>query len=1831
MTSALDRLDHALGGRCSRKSLVSALYVLRAPKNLTAITVAAGEFLKRAEEYSGLQVARELPDYRARLHTLSEIARLETDDAILKGTVIEGRQLPLRPYTGDSAICEALLIDSAGDSQQIQEFRQLGAWFIWQAQRMHFRFADELEYERYLLDDTTRLNTRQHGGRLYSALLAFRRLGDPASGDVLNRIVRELPMDLDDRSSLLLTAIVHLIKSKHPNRQREIRDFASSKLGCGSDELDRLMPIVAAALPDEIGRLLRTNWNTEVAVSGRHSRGGSVRGRRIDRPRVQYTRRLTQLFSRVQEDEIHAGSAIEIFAAPEEAEPETPWVEDDDPDDKVLAEPDITLFLADSTDLYRGFYAAKGAQHAQEYAQAQLRWARWTLSEEAIARVIERIATDDPGGDLAHEPWARLAVGLSLLTGRALSETANVLVTRSSTAPTDNRPIVVDLAAQSISVRAGTPKLSQSPTGLTLCHPHVSALTLRLPASWSALLDQVRVANYSAEGKPQSGALARAARSLLRSLEPHLQVTETGLRFALVRALAEETRGDLGALGVITDGGEANSDNIVHYASYDARWLAQQWHRAASRLVGELPSPEALATAGRVGAIHAFNVEKLAAYVADIRDRQLQARERGEPIRAFNLATLYLSLWLNLAVAGRKSRSPVPTLILDDGWALVTDKSRADGSTDRLVPLTDSLREQLESYLALASELSLTCPELDPLVSTEFGIEVRLQYVRANGEVVPYQPKFQEAHEDLDALPANWGRKLVRSESGHLPGRYRDAGLGHWVRGRHPLGEISSLNCRQFRGAWLALQADLEHRLGFSVVPCLEPPTVRRPRPVRPATATGSRRPAPTAPKAPSLLPDQEVERLFREESDATFQSLMDTQYDCDPGRAMELVRRVTNRDPRRPLEERLILAESACTYLRKKRKVPLFAMRPRRMFSSRTVLVAGAMRTYLYCRQVVLPALHKDLAYLPPRGQIGERRGLMRPQDIRSVDLGRLVMIAIWRLGLAQWPLIEAWLIALATGQSILGTGAVRYMILDTVYRPTREPMRRTVFLDDFTTALLVGERPYIGELALEWKQGHGKQPPNALQRRSKAQAAMNRYLKFVCADQEKIRLTAMAQAAVQHIMLHSSPVVAGYAAGDFFSQDLDDSELRRLGGLAPYRAKAGQARVLATRENDVEDGDVPPDVARQGADVISAMVRHRGSHVEQWERWIRQHESKSPAERLIQAFAHWLLRRTTERASETSRKTSGGRFNTRAQRYYKNRIKVVSHAIFGFAEDSPEWSYIDESTLEALAELSLPHFPERLHHGAWVQFHRYLKDEYADHAGYEIGDLGLPRDRAVSAKLISPDNLTRLKALLPSARSGLTNPAWRIAAQRHVDLIATYGLRRAESEHLRAKDVQGDLTRVQHYDEHRLKTANSNRVLPLCFAPERVQEWIAEAHASGQGRLIDPGTDVTVAGHNFFAALNDCIKAACDGDDSMGSHHFRHTLASRLTLTLLRDAVDLPALYGDMPWLEPMLLDDRQIELLMGAEGDCGQGMRAVSALLGHSHPTTTIRHYVHVFGLLLHAAMRSHDPLDITRSFERRFASRATVQRWAQKARTTGGEPSRTIRDCVESWADGGVDLDERTLEATSGQSPAERSASGARTIAFDLLEAVDQSLRGGVELVDSDILSAARKGLEGLRAVPSGKKGSDLPRHSVLSPAGPGATPLPPPLRARTASAAAEEVCLWLAYLQRHRPVDLSWILDKWAYATDAKFGHMRLDSPEEEERASGIPGTDRLSIVFEEAGSSRRKTLVRRTHKQFARIRVSSIVKGRPTERGRTRGAIRWAMSHAVALRGEFGA
>jgi integrase len=199
---------------------------------------------------------------------------------------------------------------------------------------------------------------------------------------------------------------------------------------------------------------------------------------------------------------------------------------------------------------------------------------------------------------------------------------------------------------------------------------------------------------------------------------------------------------------------------------------------------------------------------------------------------------------------------------------------------------------------------------------------------------------------------------------------------------------------------------------------------------------------------------------------------------------------------------------------------------------------------------------------------------------------------------------------------------------------------------------------------------------------------------------------------------------------------------------------------------------------------------------------------------------------------------------------------------------------------------------------------------------------------------------------------------------ARAFILLVAMrFGLRGAEITGLLRTDwvdsVAGTVIVLVQKNKHRaLKTPAARRQVPLLFAltdAERtiIERFLASWEGIARGDVSVPlfvnTTDENALMHDKFLRYqaSQLIKRATL-NQSLSLHHARHTFANRVGLTLLTENNGL----WPRSVLDPMSSEDRSHvrKLLLCSNHVTRRSLWALARLLGHAHPQTTLRSYVH-----------------------------------------------------------------------------------------------------------------------------------------------------------------------------------------------------------------------------------------------------------------------------------------
>lgn len=1932
------------------QSLLDALFLLRAPWSLQAIVPCCRHLLRLGRQLPEVLDPPISDDQNRQLEVVEAIASLGDSGlprAFFEVHVVRradggaGLERPIYGYSGDSGLAELLVMRPPEQDEETspaaeedlfaavdppmsvheRAFVFLRGWFARQTFAYQARCMPRLEYDAYLLGNGTDRLNQGPGSRLYAASLAIRHLGSKSSRAHAVRLALAIGSLDDARTRFLARVFEHLGDGglKVGDIPAHVDPFLASLLpGVNLTATVRSDKAHATRMAS-LARWVRLVWGRDEV----RERSGSGR-RSVRRGNIQIDI-YPDALARIEQVSLgNAGLArrVEIFRQTESGELPLETVADvdcqDDPEDEVGGEALVEIYLADG-DPVQAYYASKAQVHHIERANAMLRWPPSRMSvavTRAVADCVASVSRAPSRSIVRDRAW--LSIGLALLTGRVVADAS--VVSMHGTKESSER-LAIDLATHTLVAPVPRPDLrgfewARDPFP-KYCTPWAPTVRLPLPEAWWPLVDRLAGKTERADK-----AVMRQVVHLIAEMPDAWHVTAAGIYGALRLAVQDDGQDDLALIKVMTDAETANARNLIHYASYPREAVEERWRRIVQAWVGPLPAhtlrPDR--PGERVGSPYGIDATKVKESIDEVRRRFEVSVAKGQWPAVYNQLTLYTAMWLGLATAGRRACQPVPQVVLSDGWALVRDKSRPDESTDRYVPLTPALRQQIVALRALTHALSLAEPDLVlPKPGDEHAlvlytiVEQRGRHGAKRLVVKPFQPKYTDRTVVLRDLPGNWGRKLVRSgipppgllhpEAVELGGRFKDAGLGHWTQGRHPWTTSSAFPAGRFREQWLAMQDAWERELGFEVLgvsgldtSAYEPPEMLPPSPPSLRKKLADR-------YHEAQLSDAAVEAMLRKGGSAqvveagigrptatsgTAGAEVFTADTAAPAvKGLQLANQTTTSDPeamqrliqdiliahaKKPREKVRALARRLCRYARAHHHVNLFVSEPHRRFTRSWLVNNYEFGCLAYAESTLLPGIARDLAHLPARD--GSPAGV-------AADLGRLLVALAWRGGVLSTSHLDAAMAYLAgvvrrragpgakssapadrrdddgveqnaaVEEEADDNGAVTFDSPTPVYavgdlrllelrrvstRRSAASIARSVLLEPYLAALVTVERTALADPLRD------AFTRTASHRAHYWNRVFHAYLGTLNLPRT-ISLPAFLGALRQRLMLRSSPVLAAYASGEIMAYDLPAKLFCQLAGVAA--PAAGTARAVApsdTREPLQGGKGLPRDMRTSFTEFGKRITDLDSSRVVQWDARVSHFKrlATEPEQRLLCEFVRRQIRYYYEQGPRNG-------LQSKQRTTLRENTAVVweglVHAHFAWGP----CYIIDESALEAMALATEDMFSVRRHHGAWAAFRMFLQRKEALQAGMVIRGVDAKGALTVNSRILSRSDLDGIGMALGSVRSGIATQANRQSARRHFALTRAYGTRRAEAEALRWQDVDGEIIRIQAYGDHTLKTPAAERILPSAYLPPQLWETLQEIRIAGVEKVIDSEPGAAANGDNFFPATAAVMKKVT-GDMNMSHHPVRHTVASALVLKLIGKSVDLARLDHDLPWVAPLLPEDDQVAVLIGPGGEGGQGLKAVAALLGHLHETTTLYHYVHTLGIALYADALSlpHIPLHV--AFQHRASGRATLFRRNKKAEE-------------EAWT---VDRTDRCLRDTIEQGVLRRASSGSSLIMWpggprppagwgvDCSPEADAWL-GKVEQwtnqlfgtdgrpakspIDGD-LGAVRHALRKLADVPSGKRGSSLRRHVFAATAADGTPMVEMPGGAELLRAAA--LVTWLLRCKGRTPDDYVWLLKKWATASAQCDGSMRLDGDPDRNRAQRITGTmgEDMNLVVEPVRLSRARA-ARSRHLRHGkppqyrmRIRFTREIADRDDKRGESqpevgpsqRGlqAVRWALSWA---------
>jgi len=264
---------------------------------------------------------------------------------------------------------------------------------------------------------------------------------------------------------------------------------------------------------------------------------------------------------------------------------------------------------------------------------------------------------------------------------------------------------------------------------------------------------------------------------------------------------------------------------------------------------------------------------------------------------------------------------------------------------------------------------------------------------------------------------------------------------------------------------------------------------------------------------------------------------------------------------------------------------------------------------------------------------------------------------------------------------------------------------------------------------------------------------------------------------------------------------------------------------------------------------------------------------------------------------------------------------------------------------------------------------FHRFLQNNF-DFLPLDWQEIEptIKQDDHVSANIISKCEYSRMMSVLKNDEC--FNESDRNINQIILLLCYRCGLRVGEATFLMLQDIDTKnwIIHVRSYYYHRLKSSASNRRIPVglllnnnekelikkqinrvkCQHSELTNLWLFSDKINAQCLV-----NLT---HNL-SRVRETIRLV-SGDNELCLHHCRHSFANYLLLCM-HDSYYPIAITNELKlWAGTENLSTFTVRLrqnLLFNENDKRQILYAISRVMGHSTPKTTLRHYIHVLDVI------------------------------------------------------------------------------------------------------------------------------------------------------------------------------------------------------------------------------------------------------------------------------------
>lgn len=275
---------------------------------------------------------------------------------------------------------------------------------------------------------------------------------------------------------------------------------------------------------------------------------------------------------------------------------------------------------------------------------------------------------------------------------------------------------------------------------------------------------------------------------------------------------------------------------------------------------------------------------------------------------------------------------------------------------------------------------------------------------------------------------------------------------------------------------------------------------------------------------------------------------------------------------------------------------------------------------------------------------------------------------------------------------------------------------------------------------------------------------------------------------------------------------------------------------------------------------------------------------------------------------------------------------------------------------------------------------FHDFLMRQYDTEPNYVPDRFILADSRKNKALTVDAEIVT------PREYSDLKNYLGKVAASpEHRDitrlvlaaLIIGYrtGMRRAEIQFLRVKDFYICNESPEETEiivrEHNLRTLKSDAAyrrlkIGVLFTPQELQFVLQLVRdrvlIDGNSAFLFRSPDCKrpyISGKRLFTPLSKLLKQVT-GNPSIRHHHLRHSNGSwNFIGWQIPSCGQYPAVPNLTKWFDLNKITAERIKIIGVKEGlaPSRKTLHALSMMLGHAEPATTVRHYIHSSHIVLH----------------------------------------------------------------------------------------------------------------------------------------------------------------------------------------------------------------------------------------------------------------------------------